>query len=286
MRRIAFAAGTVLLLTATSCPTPLRLRLAKDAAPGMPVFTATYGKVPLTKWERVKVAPCRPPYLEHAVWEIARDSSLAPGEAEPGPASIVYGKVPPGFVERVPAEPLKPGRCYTVAASSAFGYRARGWMEIELAEDGHTVGLPRRLFGGWERQLERGAVACVRGYQGARTPADSAAVDERSFAVSDTTVRCGYLRRHVPGELAGSVSTEQLLLAGAAFVAGLVGLIYLDERFLTPERRSNAGTKPTKLLSTCSGARRRNGSHRRPNFLTTGGAECGGSDSRSGRCCC
>ena len=66
-------------------------------------------------------------------------------EAEPSPrpfSCITYGKVPPGYIEKIPAEPLSPERLYTVLLDPKE-VTARGGMYFIIRVD--SAGRPTQL---------------------------------------------------------------------------------------------------------------------------------------------
>ena len=230
MRAIGFTAGLVLLLTATTCFPRLDVDVRAGTEPGRPMIEGKVKREVIGGLSELKVTSCGPSYLEETTWKIERDDSLA------GPVVVTYGRVPPGFRETVPAAPLRPGRCYLAAAAWSGGMVMPGAREFDVLEDGGIRERSAGVFSGsWTRELERGAVGCVRGYRRARTPADSSAVDARAFPLADTTLTCGYLRENTPTELAESMSSERRVLLLALYLSVLVGASVLMDQIPEPK---------------------------------------------------
>jgi hypothetical protein len=99
-------------------------------APGRVVITLD--EEPLTALYGLRVATCGG---GRTMWEFGRTDG-----PQPSPDSVVYGDVPPGFLERVAARALTPG-CYEVSTSGPavvrFDVRGDGTAALRPA-------LPRR----------------------------------------------------------------------------------------------------------------------------------------------
>jgi hypothetical protein len=187
--------------------------------------------------ETVNVSLCRPVVVHHRVWEV----DLTAGDSAAARDSIVYGATPPGFFTRKPAEALVPGGCYQVWASGRLresGRAAIGSGGFRVLADGTvangTGAQGRRLEN--EKEVDRAAVGCRRGYRRARTASDSAGVDARVWAVSDTTITCGFLRTRSPETIARAESTERLLLQAAGGLVAAVALWRLGDHLPAPLR--------------------------------------------------
>jgi hypothetical protein len=227
MRRslAVLAMGPVLM--ANQCFRAFAVRVSPGPEPRQAVFTGVFEKEAV-ELRSLRVSLCRPLVLQHAVWELD-------GPADGGGArtdSVVYGAPPSGFFSEKPAEPLRAGGCYEVSAGGRLGSGQQlfGSGGFHLLADGRvqdgTGPLSRRLGG--ERQVDRGAVGCRRRYRRARTPADTAAVDARAWAVADTSITCGFLRERSPETIAQAKSTERTLLEGAGWIAALAALSALQ----------------------------------------------------------
>jgi hypothetical protein len=219
-------------LMAMQCFHLIRVQVAPGpAVDDPPSFGFAYRGDPLTVVESFRVSECRGG--RGAVWQIQRDART-PTDTQP--LRITYGRVPRGYREAKPAEPLAPGGCYDA--------RARGLLDEAAVMGGFGSEtfhlLPnRRMFVGSPgglatssrpfRQLNRAAVGCQRGYRRARTQADSAAVDAREYGVLDARLSCGWLYATWPDLMEDPVTTEHGLLAVLG-VAGLVaGVVILDQ---------------------------------------------------------
>jgi hypothetical protein len=229
-------------LMATSCIYLIGVQVEPGAAAGEPpAFAFSHHGVPLARLDSFSVSGCPErtsydaPYTqwEHpelpVLWRIVRDHN-APATAEA--PRIRYGQVPAGYVERKPAEPLRPGGCYNVYVAGP-GNAPETWpnfggQTFHLLPDGRLLaGTPSGYLGNSRpfREINRAGVACVRGYRHARTPADSAAIDARAFSVMDTPLTCGWLRGNWPDLMNDTQSAEQiaavLLFTTAAVLAGI-----------------------------------------------------------------
>jgi hypothetical protein len=220
-------------LMASTCIHPAYVRVA----PGPridepPAFHFEYRGEPLTYVEEFQVADCADPRTHSPAWRIAREGQTPPAI---GPLRIVYGRVPQGYRESTPAQPLAPGGCYhaTVEVLPPVGELIRspaGGETFRLLPNGRIiVGQPAGLFNNPRpfRQLNRAAVGCKRGWRRARTAADSAAVDAREYKVLDARVSCGWLFAEWPGVVDDPTSTERatLALAGLLVVYVSAGLL-------------------------------------------------------------
>lgn len=232
-------------LMATSCIYPIGVHVEQDTAGDPPEFRFSHHGRPLVRLDTLSVSGCpeRTSYSavytqrEHpelpVLWRIVRDPN-APATTEA--PRIRYGRVPAGYVEQKPAEPLPSGGCYNVYAAGP-GNAPETWpnfggQTIHLLPDGRLVeGTPSGYAVNAHpfRQVNRAAVACARGYRRARTPADSAAVDARAFAVLDASLSCGWLQGNWPDLMNEPQSAERLFVALLATAAAVGVSIYLDE---------------------------------------------------------
>ena len=231
MRRSLAVLATVPALMATQCYPGFNLRVSPGAEPMQAVFTGERGGQPV-ELRTVTVARCRPSVVHHVVWDAAvRSESDAKARID----SVVYGQVPKGSVERSRAEPLAAGSCYEVFASgrTLSGQYAIGSGGFRVRPDGVVIDgtgpMGRRL--GNEREVDRMAVGCRRDYRRARTLADSANVDARVWAISDTSITCGYLRHRDPGVIERTESSEWRLVQVAGGIAAIAALFVLEDRF-------------------------------------------------------
>lgn len=220
MRRSLAVLAMVPVLMANQCYPAFDVRVAPGPQPLRPVITGEREGQPV-ELNSVAVSRCRPGDLYHPMWsvEVATDS-------------LVYGAPPHGTDGSKAAEPLALGGCYNISAWGRLrsNQRAMGHGGFRLLPDGTVVNgtgaQGRRLER--EREVDRMAVACRRAYRRARTETDSAGVDARAWAVSDTTITCGWLRTRDPDTIATTESTERLLLQAAAGVAAIAALSVLQ----------------------------------------------------------
>jgi hypothetical protein len=68
----------------------------------------------------------------------------------------------------------------------------------------------------------------ARGYRLARTPADSAAVDAREYAVLNTPLSCGHLRTRWPDAMHSPVTRERTLLGLLGLSLGAIALLFSE----------------------------------------------------------
>jgi len=178
----------------------------------------------------VYVALCRVSVVPHAVWSASRKSTKGAAQTE----SVVYGDTSGGFFSERPPEPLRAGGCYTVGASgtvSGSNLPARGSGGFRVLPDGSVANgtgeLGRRL--GNERDVYRAALGCRRGYDRARTLADSTAVDTGAWPVSDTAITCGLLRERDPDTIASAESTGRFLFRVGGWIAVIAAVSMLQD---------------------------------------------------------
>jgi hypothetical protein len=226
------------LLMATSCPAFVRVGIEPGVAEdgSAPEFRFDYQRTALRELQSLTIYGCPPEELanfaydsalQHVpiVWRIVRGEE-SPLRAQP--LRITYGRAPAGYREEKPATPIARGGCYHAHAvafadrstSRAYLGGLEGAQTFRLLADGQLVmGTPTVpvLDSRPLRQLNRAAVGCTRGYRRARTPADSAAVDTREYAVLQAAVSCGHLRTQWPDVMHNPVTRERTLL-------GLMGL--------------------------------------------------------------
>jgi len=216
MRRSLLVLAMAPLLLATTCFPKFDLKTSPGAQPMQVVFTGTRGHERV-ELQGVTVARCRPGEAPHVVWE-------AQGK---GADSVAYGSAK--FASARPAEALFPGGCYVVFASGSLpsGMRAFGSGGFRVLPDSTVVNgtgaQGRRLNG--SGQVDRAYVNCRRGYRRARTYADTVRVDARAWAVSDTTLTCGYLRTRFAEMMERTESTERVLLETAGALAAIAALL-------------------------------------------------------------
>jgi hypothetical protein len=226
------------LLLATSCPAFVRVGVEPGAAAdgSTPEFRFDYERTALRELESLTIYGCPDEELYSfkydsalqrlpVVWRIVRQEDAL---MRTQPLRITYGRVPAGYREEARAAPIVPGGCY-YARAVAFADTAVRQIYIEGLEGGQTfrllsdgslvLGTPivPLLDSRPLRQINRAAVGCIRRYRRARTPADSAAVDAREYAVLDTPLSCGHLRTQWPDAMRSPVTRERTLL-------GLLGL--------------------------------------------------------------
>jgi hypothetical protein len=229
MRRSLAVLAMAPVLMATQCYKQFDVQVSPGPRPMQPVITASRG-TDTVELQDVYVARCRVSVVPHAVWSASRKSTK--GAARTG--FVVYGDTSGGFFSERPPEPLRAGGCYTVGASgtvSGSSLPAMGSGGFLVLPDGGvrngTGELGRRL--GNERDVHRAAVGCRRGYDRARTLADSTAVDTRVWAVSDTTITCGLLRERDPESIAAVESTGRVLLQAGGWIAVIAALSVLQD---------------------------------------------------------
>lgn len=231
MRKSLVVLAMMPLIMATQCFPRFDVRTSPGPEPLQAVFTGERGRETV-ELSSVTVARCRPGVVYHVAWEASFPSELNPKVRVD---SVVYGQAPQGSDERSAAEPLIAGGCYEVFASgrTLAGQYARGTGGFLVRPDGVVIdgtgSVGRRL--GSQRGVDRAAVGCRRQYRRARTTADSATVDARVWAVSDTTITCGFLRSRAPEVIAETESTERMLLEIAGGVAVIAALLVLEDRF-------------------------------------------------------
>ena len=231
MRRCLAILAAAPLLTATTCFRSYELRTSPRPEPGKPAITGWSGTRPVTV-NQLSVERCRPSELRHEAWSIARkdrsDSTAAP---EP----IIYGELPKGFEEEHAPEPLAAGVCYEMRG---FGTVADSTREFAVGRGGFHVlrdGTVAPGGGGWreslhyDREFERAAVHCRRAFRGVRTAEQTAAVDARAFAISDTSVTCGDMRTRFAQTMRETPSTEKTALGIVALVAALGTIFWLED---------------------------------------------------------
>ncbi|WP_325307569.1 hypothetical protein [Longimicrobium sp.] len=68
---------------------------------------------------------------------------------------------------------------------------------------------------------------CRRDFHRARTAADTAAVDARTFPVADTTVDCALMRTRFADAMRGKLNTGQVVFLTARMVAMLGAIVWL-----------------------------------------------------------
>lgn len=234
MRKSLAVLAMMPVTMATQCFPRFDVRTLPGPEPMQAVFTGDRGGQPV-ELSSVTVARCRPSVVHHVVWD-AKMGSEADGK--PRVDSVVYGQAPRSTDEQSAAEPLIAGGCYEVFASgrTLSGEYARGTGGFRVRPDGVVIDgtgpMGRRLAS--EKQVDRAAVGCRRDYRRARNAADSATVDARVWAISDTTITCGYLRLRAPEVIAETESTERRLLEIAAGVAVLAAIFVLEDRLNLP----------------------------------------------------
>ncbi len=217
------------LLMATSCPPGVKIQSAPSPA-ARPAFAFSTRGAPLVSLREFEVTQCRPRALRRPLWQVRRHhdetDTLVTWEDMTGrdgaePFRITYGEVPADFRELVAPEPLVAGRCYLAVASMGYGGGAR---EFRVAPDGRVeLGESGGYDSRAESEMNRAGVHCKRVYHAARSPADTLAADARAFAVADTSVTCGYLRREQPFVLRGALSRE---LRVGIVVAGFLSIAW------------------------------------------------------------
>jgi|GEM_PF-2806187 len=217
------------LLMATTCPPGVKIQSAPSPA-ARPAFTFSTRGAPLVSLRELEVTQCRPAAVRRPLWQVRRHhgetDSLVTTEDMRGRDGddsfrVTYGEVPEGFRELVAPEPLVPGRCYLTVASLGYGGGSR---EFHVTPDGRVeMGKSGGYSSRAESELNRAGVHCKRVYHAARSPADTAAADARAFAVADTTVTCGYLRREQPFVLRSALSRE---LRVAIVVTGFLAIAW------------------------------------------------------------
>ena len=230
MRRSLAVLAMVPGLMATQCYERFDVQVSPGPEPMRPVIAALHGK-DTVELREVHVALCRVGILPHAVWSASRQLEKGAARVD----SVTYGDPSAGFFSQRPPEPLRAGGCYTVGASgrvSGSSLPARGFGGFRVLADGSvqngTGELGRRLER--EREVDRAAVGCRRGYRHARNPADSAAVDARDWTVSDTTITCGFLRARHADLIARTESTERALLGTLGAITIVAALLVLEDK--------------------------------------------------------
>ncbi|HEX6751901.1 MAG TPA: hypothetical protein VF092_31695 [Longimicrobium sp.] len=231
MRRSLAILAAAPLLTATTCFRSYELKTSPRPDPGKPAITGWSGTRPVAT-SALTVERCRPLELRHEVWSIARkdrsDSTAAP---EP----IIYGELPKGFEEERAPEPLAAGVCYHMRG---YGTVADSTREFAVGSGGFHVlrdGTVAPGGGGWresvhyDRDFERAAVHCRRAFRGARTPEQAAAVDARTFAISDTSITCEDMRTRFVTAMRDTPSTEKTVFAVVGLVAALGAIFWLED---------------------------------------------------------
>jgi len=229
MRKSLTVLAMAPVLMATQCYRAFDLQVSPGPKPMQAVFTGVR-KGEQVELEELSVALCRPSVIQHVVWSASRS-----GKKAERTDSVTYGEASTGFFSDRAPEPLRPGGCYQVWGGGRLRGRpgpAIGSGGFRVLADGTVVNgtgeLGRRLTG--ELVLDRAAVACRRGYRRARTSVDSAVVDDRSWAVADTTITCGFLRRRSPETIANAESTERVLLSSLGAIAAVAALLVLEDK--------------------------------------------------------
>ena len=82
------------------------------------------------------------PVSDQAAWEIVYDPDGKSNPPEKPFACITYGKVPPGYIEKTPAQLLIPERCYTVLMTRTEG-GPMSWGDFVIRAD--AQGRPTHL---------------------------------------------------------------------------------------------------------------------------------------------
>lgn len=223
-RSLAVLAGAPLLV-ATSCIRTFDLRTAPRPERGSPAIVARSGGRPADV-RTLRVERCRPEVLPHVAWSIAR---LAGADSTAAPDSIIYGQLPRGYYEEHPAEPLAPGGCYemrgTAGGRDSTTFDAVGLAAFRVLADGTVVPGWTRVRHG--KELGHAALACRFAFHRARTTADTAAVDARTFPVADTTVSCGMMRTTLAESMRAEPGPRKVavtMLTAAAEIGAIVWL--------------------------------------------------------------
>jgi hypothetical protein len=224
-RSLAVLAGAP-LLTATSCINTFDLRTSPRPERVSPAIVARSGGRPANV-RTLRVERCRPEVLPHVAWSIAR---LVGADSTAAPDSIIYGQLPRGYHELHPAEPLSPGGCYEMHGiagsgdSTTFG-DAVGSAAFRVLPDGTVVpGWTRVRYG---KELGHAALACRFAFHRARTPADTAAVDARTFPVADTTVSCQMMRTTLAQTMRAEPGPRKVAVTMLTAVAEIGAIIWL-----------------------------------------------------------
>lgn len=221
------AVMAVPLLLATACTILMELRLEPGSTVHDLAFTATYHGEPVTSVREFEVYACRPLFLKTPVWKIVRDAEAVPSSL---PLRITYGRVPFGYREVAPAQPLATGKCYAAVAEGA----RVGSLEFRVEPDGRVVGVGLGMGalagGGEQRQVDSAVRNCAFAYRAARSAPDTAAVDERAYPLADTAVSCRTLRTVLPDQIENPPPGlgRRLLQAGGA-VALLIGIFIAED---------------------------------------------------------
>jgi hypothetical protein len=229
MRRSLAVLAMAPVLMATTCFPSFDVRVSPGPAPMQAVFTGVRGKEAV-ELQRVTVSLCRPGVVNRVVWSV----NFREEDGGDLPDSLVYGAPPPGFFAQSPPEPLAAGRCYQVSAagrlrSTTLGAMGTGGFRV-LADGTVADGIGAqgsRLAK--QHEVDRAAVGCRRAYRRARTRPDSAGVDARVWAVSDTSITCGFLRTRYPETIASTESTEGRILRVAGAVAVLIAVYAIED---------------------------------------------------------
>jgi hypothetical protein len=224
-------------LLASTCMPMLRVRVDPGPlAKGPPVFTFRHGGDHVYSIQTLRVAECSSQVA--SVWKIER----GPLPSQPTePLRITYGSMPAGYREDTAAGVLEPGGCYHVLVDGEpdlIGIGV-GRETIRVLPNGRiAVGEPGGLLTNSRpfRDTNRAAVGCTRGYRRARTAADSAAVDARSYPIVDARVTCRWLYDTWPDVMTDPIPTEQGLLWGSVLVASYVSLGLLFEQIPEPQQ--------------------------------------------------
>lgn len=215
------------VLLATTCPTGVSVSVQPPADPDAPpAFTLRHptAQGSLASFEIRECADDG-----HRLWRIVPQAG--PDTADP--VHIVYGRVPAGYREDAPARPLERGGCYhALADPDTTGLPGIGVFRL-LPTGRYVLGYPNDPPSPARRALGRAVTACVRGYRGARTAADSAAVDARAYVVADAPISCGFLRERWPDALHGTEPVGRP--RGSGVVAVLPWIVLTVLAVLSPD---------------------------------------------------
>ena len=86
-------------------------------------------------------------YADQDTWDIEYAPDGKSNPAEKPFSCITYGKVPPGYVEHIPAQPLIPERLYTVLLRRSKGRPPNSWVYFIIRADaqGHPIQLEHTI---------------------------------------------------------------------------------------------------------------------------------------------